>query len=386
MGAEKAMRKRAMALFTLFCILLPLFFCLPAKAAAASTGFSAELSPLEGEVKDRAELTVSYDGRDSGLGAFLLQVEYDSDAFEYLRAEEGELLEEGSVTVLPGESSVSVCCVTKENSAPKGTALTFLFKVKEGAPAGEAKFLVSVSQAADREGGQMEGAELPLTFSVLPPPSAEATLSALRPAVGELTPAFSPDHYDYAMSVPFSVTSLDFTAKAAEGAVYRVNRKNLGAGGSDTDFLLTVTAADGKTKSTYKVTVHRAEKPTPSPKPTPTPKPTSASSQGSAHTVRTPVPKKSPTPRPKATKKPSPTASATVEPNTGFSAGGKVQPSVVIYNGSPSAGPIVAAIAVMTATFLLSGPLSSFLTRRIAQKKEKLEEEKSDENKQDPNV
>ena len=45
-----------------------------------------------------------------------------------------------------------------------------------------------------------------------------------------------------------------------EGATYRVNRKNLGAGGSDTLFRITVTAEDGETKNEYQVTVHRQEK------------------------------------------------------------------------------------------------------------------------------
>ncbi len=53
---------------------------------------------------------------------------------------------------------------------------------------------------------------------------------------------------------------MTFTAEPVEGATYRVNRKNLGAGGSDTVFEITVTAADGETKRVYEVTVHRSEK------------------------------------------------------------------------------------------------------------------------------
>ena len=60
--------------------------------------------------------------------------------------------------------------------------------------------------------------------------------------------------------MPFEVTTMTFTAEAPEGAAYRVNRKNLGAGGSDTVFEITVTAADGETRQVYTVTVHRSEK------------------------------------------------------------------------------------------------------------------------------
>ena len=88
----------------------------------------------------------------------------------------------------------------------------------------------------------------------------DAYLLSLTPASGTLTPAFDPDIYQYNLTVPFEVTTMTFTAEAPEGATYRVNRKNLGAGGSDTDFEITVTAADGETRQVYTVTVHRSEK------------------------------------------------------------------------------------------------------------------------------
>ena len=90
--------------------------------------------------------------------------------------------------------------------------------------------------------------------------SADASLLSLTPASGTLTPAFDPDVYEYSLTVPFEVTTMTFTAEAPAGATYRVNRKNLGAGGSDTLFRITVTAEDGETKKEYHVTVHRSEK------------------------------------------------------------------------------------------------------------------------------
>ena len=90
--------------------------------------------------------------------------------------------------------------------------------------------------------------------------SDDARLLSLTPASGTLTPAFDPDRLEYTLTVPFEVTTMTFTAEPVEGAAYRVNRKNLGAGGSDTVFEITVTAADGETKRVYEVTVHRSEK------------------------------------------------------------------------------------------------------------------------------
>ncbi|MEY8574806.1 cadherin-like beta sandwich domain-containing protein, partial [Oscillospiraceae bacterium 21-37] len=92
------------------------------------------------------------------------------------------------------------------------------------------------------------------------PLSGEASLLELAPDTGKLEQAFSPDRLFYTMTVPYEVKTLTFTATPAEGASCRVNRKNLGAGGSETEFQITVTAADGKTKQVYRVTVYRQEK------------------------------------------------------------------------------------------------------------------------------
>ena len=90
--------------------------------------------------------------------------------------------------------------------------------------------------------------------------SDDARLLSLTPATGTLSPAFDPDRLTYTLTVPFEVTTMTFEAQPVEGATYRVNRKNLGSGGSDTLFTITVTAADGETKTVYQVTVHRSEK------------------------------------------------------------------------------------------------------------------------------
>lgn len=97
-----------------------------------------------------------------------------------------------------------------------------------------------------------------------------------------------------------------------------MNRRNLGSGGSDTLFRLTVTAEDGVTKQVYTVNVHRGEyiaptpKPTATPKPSPTPKPTAVpKAEKTAEPDATPKATKTPKPTatPKAAKTPKPTAS-----------------------------------------------------------------------------
>src|SRR5699024_4286751 len=90
--------------------------------------------------------------------------------------------------------------------------------------------------------------------------NSDAFLLSLTPATGTLTPAFDPDIYQYNLTVPFEVTTMTFTSEEPRVGAYRVNRKNLGSGGSDTALEDTVTAADGETRQVYTVTVHRSEK------------------------------------------------------------------------------------------------------------------------------
>lgn len=66
--------------------------------------------------------------------------------------------------------------------------------------------------------------------------------------------------FQYSLSVPFSVTSLVFDAQPTEGCSVRVNRKNLGAGGSTVNFEFTVTPESGET-AVYTVAVTRETKP-----------------------------------------------------------------------------------------------------------------------------
>src|SRR5699024_10138097 len=94
-----------------------------------------------------------------------------------------------------------------------------------------------------------------LSYQVLEPPSSDASLLDLVPETGELVPSFDPDRLDYHLTVPYEVKQLTFLAEPAAGASCRVNRKNLGAGGSETEFRFTVTAEDGKTKREYRVQV-----------------------------------------------------------------------------------------------------------------------------------
>ena len=98
------------------------------------------------------------------------------------------------------------------------------------------------------------------TFTYVKEPESSAALLSLIPPTGTLSPGFDPERFQYSLSVPFSVTSLVFDAQPAEDCSVRVNRKNLGAGGSTADFEFTVTSESGET-AVYTVAVTRETKP-----------------------------------------------------------------------------------------------------------------------------
>lgn len=160
------------------------------------------------------------------------------------------------------------CRVNRKNLGAGGSATLFLLTVT--AEDGESKRVYQVTVHRQEK----EEEEKPTL-------SQDARLLSLTPEQGQLSPAFDPEVLEYRLTVPFEVTTMTFAAQPAEGASCRVNRKNLGAGGSSTLFTLTVTAEDGTAKRVYQVTVYRQEKAAAaSPSPTRTPSPVSVGSAG----------------------------------------------------------------------------------------------------------
>lgn len=379
----------------LFAGILTLFLCVSADAAERPA-FSPALSEAEGRAGDSLEISIPYDGSLGEVGAFLVRVEFDPQVFEYRRVRESPDLRDAYVVTLPREDWIGSGYVQKETEsclALPGETFTYFFRVREDAPEGDTRIEVSVYQAADPDSNPLTGADVSLSYTVLPPPSGEASLVSLVPKTGELEPAFAPDWFDYRLTVPFEVTSVSFLAEPAEEGLCRVNRKNLGAGGSDTEFLFTVTAADGVTKTVYRVTVHREEK-TASPKPSGTPRPTAGTgssaasgndagleAQGSQSGTAAKLPsvterprkaKASPSPSPAAGKTsqkpgaPPPAANQAAAPAYQKKSGGTVTgPSVVINNGDSSLLPLILSCLILISAFFLSKPLAKWLCERF---------------------
>ena len=258
------------------------------------------------------------------------------------------------------------CRVNRKNLGAGGSATLFLLTVT--AEDGESKRVYQVTVHRQEK----EEEEKPTL-------SQDARLLSLTPEQGQLSPAFDPEVLEYRLTVPFEVTTMTFAAQPAEGASYRVNRKNLGAGGSSTLFTLTVTAEDGTAKRVYQVTVYRQEKAAAaSPSPTRTPSPVSV---GSAGTSR---PASSSTAGPAREETPAPVRSAPAEEASAAPAlepvpvieeeGGTPFPSsteggsggLVLQSGrTTSLLPGLLAGALFLLVCFLSGPIARWVNRHF---------------------
>lgn len=258
------------------------------------------------------------------------------------------------------------CRVNRKNLGAGGSATLFLLTVT--AEDGESKRVYQVTVHRQEK----EEEEKPTL-------SQDARLLSLTPEQGQLSPAFDPEVLEYRLTVPFEVTTMTFAAQPAEGASYRVNRKNLGAGGSSTLFTLTVTAEDGTAKRVYQVTVYRQEKAAAaSPSPTRTPSPVSV---GSAGTSRQPS---SSTAGPAREETPAPVQSAPAEEASAAPAlepvpvieeeGGTPSPSsteggsdgLILQSGrTTSLLPGLLAGALFLLVCFLSGPIARWVNRHF---------------------
>ena len=258
------------------------------------------------------------------------------------------------------------CRVNRKNLGAGGSATLFLLTVT--AEDGESKRVYQVTVHRQEK----EEEEKPTL-------SQDARLLSLTPEQGQLSPAFDPEVLEYRLTVPFEVTTMTFVAQPAEGASYRVNRKNLGAGGSSTLFTLTVTAEDGTAKRVYQVTVYRQEKAAAaSPSPTRTPSPVSVGSAGTSRPVS------SSTAGPAREETPAPVQSAPAEEASAAPAlepvpvieeeGGTPSPSsteggsggLVLQSGrTTSLLPGLLAGALFLLVCFLSGPIARWVNRHF---------------------
>ncbi|MGN0478148.1 MAG: cadherin-like beta sandwich domain-containing protein [Hominenteromicrobium sp.] len=199
----------------------------------------------------------------SSLSAFVLFAEYDPADIVQAKAVFSDGFQNAYVYTSAQTGRLAVVCTAKNGSSlPKDGTLTLTFQSSADSLSGSVPVHIVVTDAAATDAAALLDAPagLEITVPFTPNPSSDSSLLTLVPPIGTLSPAFDPEVFDYKLDVPFSSASLIFETVPADGASVRVNRKNLGAGGSTVDFSFTVTAEDGVTKSVYTVSVTRLAK------------------------------------------------------------------------------------------------------------------------------
>ena len=177
------------------------------------------------------------------IGAFVLFADFDAEVIANAKASYGKC------EIAPRDGRTDVCAFY-HGEGRRSRPFTLVFRARRGE-----------RSAFHRCGAELiDTAQTKKTFTPVKEPEIGAALLSLIPPTGTLSPSFDPERFQYSLSVPFSVTSLVFDAQPAEDCSVRVNRKNLGAGGSTVDFEFTVTSESGET-AVYTVAVTRETKP-----------------------------------------------------------------------------------------------------------------------------
>lgn len=265
--------KQNCLLFLMICMTL---FGYPCKAyAAESSYFSAApdtAAAYPGETV-RISLSVNPDVLVSGElpAAFRVRVGYDSAQLHFVRAEPSEQIQTGAFQCYDDGETVSGIYACDGISAPRlhGVCITFVFSVPEDADPGAVKIEISADQVTDWTERLLPqyDSEARISLSIRPALSQDASLLRLVPSTGRLTPDFSSDVAEYDLRVGSNISSVKFQADAADGGSVRVNRQSLLRAGETTEIVVTVTAADRKSKSQYLVRVNRSEAADSSPAP-----------------------------------------------------------------------------------------------------------------------
>lgn len=246
-------------------LIVGIFLMLSALPVCAAETFSLRLTPCTSQLEPEqtCQIAVSLKGNpQTKLAGSQLLVEYDESRLTLQRMTTNPAISTRDFKIsLQSSSAIGIYAAAKQGIPCNTEFVTLVFKVNEDAPPGPAPVSVTMDGLVDLELQRLsESLQESITLSIREPGTIQAFLHSLEPSYGTLEPAFSPDRTEYQMTVPYEVESLDFTADPGEQGSVRVNRKNLNRAGTETVFTITATAADGKTKTQYTVTVYRLEK------------------------------------------------------------------------------------------------------------------------------
>ncbi|HIS68062.1 MAG TPA: cadherin-like beta sandwich domain-containing protein [Candidatus Gallacutalibacter stercoravium] len=238
----------------------------PAYAAENSSvtiELSVDQSPQAGE---EAAVSFYVSAQESlDFACVRLVVQYDQDKMTFEGIQQPEDLPASAFQTEDSGGNLTVLYVDTAGvplqSGERYCLFTAIFQLRSQAQPGDS---ITIQAQADGAGTKQLQALTcvqpePVALMVADAPSTR--LTSLTPDHGSLVPAFSPDVTSYTLRVAPEVERVIFEAQSEDPlAQVRVNRKTLGAYGSNTRFTVTVTSSNGKYSRVYEVQVYRMEK------------------------------------------------------------------------------------------------------------------------------
>lgn len=254
------MKKHDFGAWFLLCGLLFLFTPGVSAMAEETEPLFAFAAQAE-EVRPGGSFAVTCTPARGDIGAFVLFADFDAEVISNAKAELPESVKSRHVYTSQQDGRFALVYTAKDGGALT-EPFTLVFRTERGAEFDAVTVSFSVTDAANAVGQELIDTvqTTEKTFTYVKEPESSAALLSLIPPTGTLSPSFDPEMFQYSLSVPFPVTSLVFDAQPAEDCSVRVNRKNLGAGGSTVDFEFTVTSESGEA-AVYTVAVTREKKP-----------------------------------------------------------------------------------------------------------------------------
>ena len=233
--------KRVFALVVTLVTMVSLF-----SFQASAAGGSISISEPSVTVGDTVTVTVTA-ASDSDIAMFKAILTYDTSLLEYVSGS-------GDGTVSGGAGSVELAYYSTASTNEVSYSLNFKAKAT-----GDAKIETTsgVIVNADEESFTPHMGTSTITIHSPGQASSEARLGSLKIGSASLSPAFSPDVFDYSATVPAGTEQLRVSLSLmGSNAKYSISDTKLNVGENTT--IITVTAEDGTTE-TYTIHVTRPE-------------------------------------------------------------------------------------------------------------------------------
>ncbi|MBO5779382.1 MAG: cadherin-like beta sandwich domain-containing protein [Clostridia bacterium] len=205
---------------------------------------------------EKLEVTVSCDGEE--IRAMQGSLTYNSELLTYVGSEASP--EDWKITFSHEEGKLKYLGLSTENRGLSGPSALFTvtFQLNEGAVTdSQLPFALSDATAYDGSGEMiLTGGES--SFTVSRPLSTQCTLESLSIKGGNLSPAFSPDVTEYAVTLPYTALLAEISATACEYGKLKYSSRDLNVG--ENKITVTVISESGL-QQVYTITVTRAADP-----------------------------------------------------------------------------------------------------------------------------